>query len=351
MNVLLTCAGRRHYLVEYFRAALTGIGAVVATDVDAAAPAMQAADRAVVVPPVADPGYVEHLVAVCREHEIGLLLSLNDLELPVLAPHRARFAEAGTRAVLPPPDVVDICADKWRTFGWLTAHGIPTARTVLTVDDARAGLDAGLLDFPLVVKPRWGTASIGIEVVADLDELMLAHRLAGIRVGRSALAGAGPPEHTIVVQQMLPGHEHGMDVVNDLDGRVATVLARRKLTMRGGETDRAVTVARPELEELGTRLGRALGHIGNLDVDVFVDDDGHAAVLELNARFGGGYPFSHHAGADVPAALLAWASGRSPDPRWLTAVAGVRSAKYDRLVGPAAIEVPDGRRPGAPAGG
>jgi carbamoyl-phosphate synthase large subunit len=101
--------------------------------------------------------------------------------------------------------------------------------------------------------------------------------------------------------------------------------------MRAGETDSAVTVSNERLEALGETLGRSLGHLGNLDCDVFLNAEG-AWVLELNPRFGGGYPFSHVAGANLPAALIAWARGEAPDPRWLRPEVGVVSSKFSRLM-------------------
>ena len=49
--------------------------------------------------------------------------------------------------------------------------------------------------------------------------------------------------------------------------------------------------------------------------------------MELNPRFGGGYPFSHAAGANVPSALIAWRRGLAPKPEWLRVRPGVLSAK------------------------
>ena len=123
-------------------------------------------------------------------------------------------------------------------------------------------------------------------------------------------------ERAVLIQERIGGQEYGLDVVNDLDGRHVTTFARCKLAMRAGETDRAVTVETFELDRMGAAIGERLGHAGNLDCDVFLAD-GRLYVLELNPRFGGGYPFSHAAGADLPAALIAWASGKAPDPRWL----------------------------------
>ncbi|HET6520793.1 MAG TPA: ATP-grasp domain-containing protein [Geminicoccaceae bacterium] len=334
MNVLLTCAGRRNYLVGYFRAALAGRGLVFAADSSPEAPALQEADRALIIPPAGRSDYAEHLLRLCRDNRIRLLFSLNDLELPVLAPHRELFRRQGTELVVSRPSVIELCFDKWATARFLREQGLRTPRTWLGLDHALAALEHGELACPLVIKPRWGSNSIGIAFVDDPDELVPTYRLMERVVARSILAApsaARDPDALLLVQERIVGEEHGLDIVNDLRGRYATTFVKRKLAMRAGETDRAVTVADDELERLGATLGRSLGHIGNLDCDVFVTE-GAVHVLELNPRFGGGYPFSHAAGADLPAAFLAWAAGEEPDPRWLRVRPGVRAAKCERIV-------------------
>ena len=85
MNVLLTCAGRRNYLIGYFREALGGTGSIYAADASSDAPALQEADRGFVVPTLDDPGYFEALLGICREHQVHLLLSLSpDEDLKML---------------------------------------------------------------------------------------------------------------------------------------------------------------------------------------------------------------------------------------------------------------------------
>ena len=103
-----------------------------------------------------------------------------------------------------------------------------------------------------------------------------------------------------IVQPALSGVEHGLTVVNDFEGRFQAVLANRKRAMRAGETDVAETVDDDRLDAAGRALGESLRHVGALDVDVFVDGD-QVTVLDLNPRIGGNYPFSHLAGADLPA--------------------------------------------------
>jgi carbamoyl-phosphate synthase large subunit len=62
-----------------------------------------------------------------------------------------------------------------------------------------------------------------------------------------------------------------------------------------------------------------------------VDDAGTPAVFEINARFGGGYPLAHRAGAQFAQWLLEEASGRrlSAHNDWQ---GGVVMLRYDQAV-------------------
>lgn len=333
INILLTCAGRRNYLVDYFRQALAGRGQVFASDAVTSAPAMQEADRAFLVPAVTDPDYFDILLDICQKNHVRLLFSLNDLELPLLARQRDKFLAIGTIPVVSSPTVVDLCFDKWATSNFLQGIGVPTPLTFVSLAEAQAAVAHSELTFPLVVKPRWGTASFGIEYPESTKEMALSWELGHIRLHRSYLMEASTDkERCLIAQEKVTGTEYGLDIVNDLEGRHVTTFVKRKLSMRAGETDKAVTVTHPALEAIGRRIGEALGHIGNLDCDVFVDGE-RLWVLELNPRFGGGYPFTHRAGVNLPAALIAWAQGETVDPRWLSVQPDVATAKCDRLVG------------------
>lgn len=333
MNVLLTCAGRRNYLIKAFQEALGGRGQVFATDCLPEAPALQEADRGFALPPIHDAEYAHELLQLCQDQQIGLLVPLNDLELPRLSRLAEQLWKNGTRAVISSPAVIDCCGDKFATYQFLGSQGIPTPNTQLALAEALSDLEHGKLSWPLIIKPRWGSGSIGIEIAADVEELHLAYRYAGKAVRNSCLARASQaqPEQCLLIQERVEGLEYGMDIVNDLNGRYVATLIKRKLSMRAGETDRAVTVHDQQLEALGKRIGQTLRHVGNLDCDVIVGTDG-PRVLEMNPRFGGSYPFSHQAGANLPAALLAWARGETPQPEWLRVRENITSAKCDRLV-------------------
>ncbi len=334
INVLLTCAGRRNYLVGYFRDALAGRGEILAADLSPAAPAMHEADRAFLVPPITDPEYIDTLLVICRENEVRLVLSLNDLELPILARNRHRFESVGATAVVSSPEVVELCFDKLKTARFVQTIGLSSPRTYATLDEARRAVSMGELSFPAVMKPRWGTASIGNDYPASMEELEMGWHLGRLRLMRSFLAGvsAADEERCFLIQEKLPGIEYNLDIVNDLHGRHVKTFVRRKVAMRVGEgAVQAVTVDDPVLEGIGRRISEALGHVGILDCDIFVDGDRYT-VIDLNPRFGGSYPFTHMAGADIPAVLIAWALGEPVDPAWLRTAPGVASAKCDRVV-------------------
>ena len=102
--------------------------------------------------------------------------------------------------------------------------------------------------------------------------------------------------------------------------------------MRAGETDKAVTVDLPEVKQIGTRVGEKLHHIGNLDMDIMQRANGDYCVLELNPRFGGGFPFSYEAGVNFPLAIIKWLRGEIVDSSILQPRYGAMFSKNDYLM-------------------
>ncbi len=101
--------------------------------------------------------------------------------------------------------------------------------------------------------------------------------------------------------------------------------------MRSGETDIAETVSHDMIYSVAEKLAAVSKHIGNMDCD-FVVRGQDIYILELNARFGGGYPFSHIAGCNLPEALVKWCKNADVGSDLLTAEIGVRSYKELAMV-------------------
>lgn len=332
MNILFTCAGRRTYLLKYFKENLSEGDKVVATDMQLSAPALQAADVKIQVPAVYDPNYVDITLGICKEQKIDLLLSLNDLELPILSENKARFEALGVKVVVSDPEVIDICFDKYKTAQWVESLGLHAPKTYVRLEDAKRALAAGEVSFPLFMKPRWGSGSIGLESISDMEELDIYYHLLFKKIKKTILATASVGDEYIMIQEKLTGAEFGLDIMNDLEGNNVGVSVKQKLAMRAGETDKAVTLDLPEVREMGRKIGQALKHIGNLDVDIMQRANGDYCVLELNPRFGGGYPFSYEAGVNMPKAIISWAKGEKVDPAILVPVYDKMFSKNDYLM-------------------
>ena len=332
MNILFTCVGRRTYLLKYFKENLAVGDKVVATDMQLSAPALQVADVKLQVPAVYDPEYVNITLNICKEHKISLLLSLNDLELPILAENKARFEEIGVKVIVSDPQVIDIAFDKYKTAQWVESLGLVAPKTFVRLKDAKKALEAGEIEFPLFMKPRWGSGSIGLESIADMEELDIYYNLLMKKIKKTILATASVGDEYIMIQEKLTGSEFGLDIMNDLNGKHVAVSVKQKLAMRAGETDKAITLDLPDLREIGRKIGDALGHIGNLDVDIMQRADGAYCVLELNPRFGGGFPFSYEAGVNMPKAIIQWAKGEEVNPQMLQPEYGRMFAKNDYLM-------------------
>ena len=332
MNILFTCAGRRTYLLKYFREQLAGQGKIIGADMQLTAPALSAADIRVQVPAVYNPNYLDVLRQICVEHHVDVLISLNDLELPILSENKKSFEEIGVNVLVSKPEVIDICFDKVRTSEYMESIGLVTPKTYSNLDDALAGLHAGKIHFPLVIKPRWGSASIGIEFVDNEEDLRIVYALIKRKIIKGILGEVSShDENYILIQERIIGKEYGLDIINDLTGKNVAVAVKQKLSMRAGETDKATTVDNPELRRIGEIIGSNLGHIGNLDCDV-LEMDGKYYVLELNPRFGGGFPFSYEAGVNLPKAIINWVQGKQFDLEQLVPTYGLTFAKCDYLV-------------------
>lgn len=335
MNILLTSAGRRSYLVQYFKEALkkAGCGGLVHAANSRPGPAFAAADRTVVTPLIYEDVYIPFLLDYCRTWEIRLLIPLFDIDLPVLAAHREEFQAVGTLVVTAGREAVEICNDKWKTHAFLTREELPQPQTWLSAELAIQAVKDDCASYPLIVKPRWGMGSLAVYQADDEEELRLLVKKARRCIEDSYLRyeAARDSRFCVLIQEKLEGREYGLDVINDLDGHYRTTIVKEKTAMRSGETDEAVTVDSPVLRAMGRQLGEKLKQRGNLDVDVF-ETNGKYYILEMNARFGGGYPFSHAAGVNLPYAMVKWALGQDVGPDCLTARTGVKAQKDIRIL-------------------
>ena len=97
---------------------------------------------------------------------------------------------------------------------------------------------------------------------------------------------------------MLDGQEIGADVYIDMiSGEIVSIFTKKKIKMRAGETDKAVSFKDKYLFELISRFVTEAGYRGQIDIDIF-NVNGEYYISEVNPRFGGGYPHAYESGCD-----------------------------------------------------
>lgn len=328
MNILLTSVGRRSYLVNYFKEALKPLDGKVFAANSIETYALQQADAFTLTPQIYSAEYIDFLIDYCTKNKITLLISLFDIDLPILAKNKQRFKDIGVDVIVSDPEVIDICNDKWKTYQFLIQHNINTPRTYISFSEAVTALNNAELEYPVIIKPRWGMGSIGIYKADNLEELQVLYKKVRNEIKSSYLRfeSEADAEQAILIQQCILSDEFGIEVINDLDKNYVTTFCKHKIAMRSGETDQAITIENHKLSKIGEELSLALGHINILDSDC-LELNGDFYVLELNARFGGQYPFSHLAGADIPKQIIDWYNNKPTSNKNITINYNVLMAK------------------------
>lgn len=282
MNFLILAAGTRNKIVQYFMRTFDGVGKIVATDASLLGPAIYDAARYYIVPPITEPGYIDKILEICKEEQISGVLSLIDPELSLLAENEEKFKAIGTKVIGSSYDLCEMALDKMQMYHWLVDHGYNCARSWMDKVEFFKAVETGEVSYPVFVKPYRGSASISISKVYDKETvaLLFAH------------------EDDLMIQEFLDGQEIGADVYIDMiSGEVVSIFTKKKIKMRAGETDKAVSFKDPELFALIEKFVLEAGYKGQIDIDIF-EVGGQYYISEVNPRFGGGYPHAYESGCD-----------------------------------------------------
>lgn len=282
MNFLILAAGTRNKIIQYFRKTFEGIGTVVATDASKLGPAIYDADKYYIVPSITEPGYIELILDICKKEQIKGVMSLIDPELSLLAANEEKFREIGTKIVGSSYELCELSLDKMQMYRWLVNHGYNCACSWMNKAEFYMAVKDGEVAYPVFVKPYRGSASLSISKVYDKEtvDLLFSH------------------SEGLMIQEFLDGQEIGADVYVDMiSGEVVSIFTKKKLKMRAGETDKAVSFKDPALFAFIEKFVLEAGYRGQIDIDIF-DIAGKYYISEVNPRFGGGYPHAYECGVD-----------------------------------------------------
>ncbi|GAA4289127.1 ATP-grasp domain-containing protein [Georgenia daeguensis] len=303
-------------------------GEVISMEFRTTSASLAVADRAVTMPAYNADEYPAAMRAWFDTERPDLFLSLNDYEHEVLSRGLAdQLREYGCRVAALEEGGQETVSDKFSMAKALRAHGIASPVTHLGTESHDLARQ-GPADRMFVVKHRFGSGSTGLRIVEAAHLEAAVADSARTALNRRGLPAYGDLSH-VIVQDRLLGAEFGADGVFSVDGRAQLlgVLARRKVQMRSGATDVATSVDAERFRDLVGRIGSLIRPSALIDLDIIESADGELHVIDINPRFGGGYPFVHLAGADAPAVLIQAAAGLEPDLSLLAYEEGVTSAR------------------------
>lgn len=297
MNILFTSVGRRVSLIRNFKKSLNELGvkgSIITTDFKKNAPASFISDFHEQVPLVKDPTYIEALKNICNKYEIKLLIPLIDTELNLLSTHKDNFQDVGVTLLVSSPETNKICFDKRKTYLFFKEIGVETPELfdqekILSDDQAK---------YPFLIKPFDGSCSVGVTKVNNRKELDFFKDYV----------------ENAIVQEFITGKEYTLDILVDFQGKVRCVVPRLRIETRAGEISKGITVKNPLLIAAGKTVVEALpGAVGCITVQCFLTPDHRIKFIEINPRFGGGFPLSFEAGADFPRWIIKMMLGKETD--------------------------------------
>lgn len=285
-NILITSVGKRVSLVRIFQEALRKLSLqakVYTTDMKPEmAPAGFVSDGCFKVPRVTDDNYINRLIDICCTNNIGLIIPTIDTELALLAENKSLLREKGVEVIVSSTDFVCACRDKRKTSALFQQLDI-------CIPEIR---DKYHPKFPLFAKPYDGSLSKDIYVIRNSEELtpeIMQH----------------PKLIFMEYIDKTQYKEFTVDMYYGKDNKVKAIIPRERVEIRAGEINKGYTRKNHLVSFLKERMDYIPGVVGCICIQLFYNEMTHKVFgIEINPRFGGGYPLSYYAGANFPEYLL-----------------------------------------------
>lgn len=317
MNILFCSVGRRAEFLKNVRASMRGFGRIVATDITNTAPALYFADSFYLVPPISNPKYIDIILDICVKEKINAISTCIDPEIMLLAKYRKEFEKIGVLVLAPMVETAELCFDKYRMYHYLTECGVPTVLTYGDMDSFLVALRKQEVSFPVFIKPRTGSGSVGARKITNLKDLQLAFEQdAGL----------------IVQEYMGDAQDLDADVYIDaISHEVISIFTKKKLEMRIGGASKTISFKEKALVDFLICALQNFSFNGPIDVDIFCRN-GQYYLSEINPRFGGAYLHAFGAGVDFIQMIQKNVDGVANEPQFMQYEEGIAMLMYDSVV-------------------
>lgn len=313
MNILILSCGTRYKLVEYFKNC-TKINKVVAADCSELAPALMAADKGVIVPRMTDEHYLDTILDICVKEDIDAVLPLQEDELLLVSKNKSFFTQKNVVPIISDYDAISLCKDKYLLYQKLCEEQIKTVPTFKISDYLQQNDE----EKEVFVKPGSGAGSVNTFSTKSVEFIKALQK--------------EYDKDELIVQPRISGREFGVDIYVDINSRKpVTCFIKEKLRMRAGETEKSVSVINDDITRLALTAVEKLRLYGPIDMDI-LEQDGVYYILEINPRFGGGYPHAYMCGVNFPELIANNIEGKVNEECFNCYDPGVVAMKYSETV-------------------
>lgn len=282
MNLLFCSVGRRGELIKNFKNSMKDDVYIVATDNSRYAPALYLADKQYLVPLINDEKYVPTLLEICKKEKIDAITTFIDPEIEILAKNRGSFEQLGVEVLAPYLETAQLCFDKYKMFKYLKECGINTINTYSNIDDFEKDYNNHILDFPVFVKPRTGSGSVGAKKIYSINELNDYCK----------------EDNNFIIQEYMDGLDIDCDVyIDTINHKPVSIFTKKKLETKIGGANKTISFKDETLFNFVKKIVLYFKFNGPIDIDFFYKD-GKYYMSEINPRFGGAYLHAYGAGVD-----------------------------------------------------
>jgi carbamoyl-phosphate synthase large subunit len=236
-------------------------------------------------------GALEQWQVWLKQNAIQAIIPGSDHDLLPLSLAKDSWREAdGVQVLVSDSDLIRICRDKALTIQHLRRLGLPCPESIWDVSLNEASQWAKAKGYPVILKPRLGSASRGLQLVQDDDELRFFFPRTDSPIVQEYLHRAGE-----ILEFTCAAFADGQGQV------IGTFMARRDLA--AGSTYRAEVNFWPEINELLLNIAQALKPFGPINVQLRLTQRG-PVPFEINLRCSGTTSIRAHFGYNEPEMLL-----------------------------------------------